>query len=88
MYYYTISQYSFSNEYFIHSGEGFKVLYQVALTILKVNEQMIWNVNDSVDTFQILQNMPRRLIDCHQFMKVSITFDSVVIIVFNMHTFS
>ncbi|KAL9550570.1 hypothetical protein PS6_005476 [Mucor atramentarius] len=50
-------------------GEGCKVLYKVALTILKLNEQRIWNAQDSVDTFQILQNMPKRLIDCDQFLK-------------------
>jgi len=53
------------------SGEGCKVLYKVALTILKLNEQRIWNAQDSVDTFQLLQNMPKRLIDCDQFLKVT-----------------
>ncbi|KAG2231138.1 hypothetical protein INT48_003346 [Thamnidium elegans] len=50
-------------------GEGYKVLYQVALTIMKLNEKVIWDAQDSIDTIQILQNMPRRLIDCHEFIK-------------------
>ncbi|CEP14389.1 hypothetical protein [Parasitella parasitica] len=50
-------------------GEGCKVLYQVALTIFKLNEQRIRNAKDSTETFQILQNMPKRVIDCDQFMK-------------------
>ncbi|KAI8645446.1 rab-GTPase-TBC domain-containing protein [Parasitella parasitica] len=50
-------------------GEGCKVLYQVALTIFKLNEQRIRNATDSTETFQILQNMPKRMIDCDQFMK-------------------
>lgn len=54
------------------SGEGYKVLYQVALTIIKLNEQAIWDAQDSIDTIQILQNMPRRLINCHEFIKVII----------------
>ncbi|OAD01593.1 hypothetical protein MUCCIDRAFT_83333 [Mucor lusitanicus CBS 277.49] len=52
-------------------GEGCKVLYKAALTILKLNEQRIRDAEDSVDTFQLLQNMPKRLIDCDQFLKLS-----------------
>ena len=52
------------------SGEGCQVLYKTALTILKLNEQRIRNAEDSVDTFQLLQNMPKKLIDCDQFLKV------------------
>ncbi|KAI8888486.1 hypothetical protein K501DRAFT_148601, partial [Backusella circina FSU 941] len=50
--------------------EGFQVLYQVALTIIKLSEPNIWKVNDSVDILQILQKMPNRFVDCHQFMEV------------------
>lgn len=60
------------NDVFFFSGEGYKVLYQVALTIMKLNEQAIWDAQDSIDTIQILQNMPRRLINCHEFIKVII----------------
>ncbi|KAI8050662.1 rab-GTPase-TBC domain-containing protein [Gilbertella persicaria] len=49
--------------------EGFKVLYQVALTILKLNEQRIYEAEDAIEAFQILQSMPKRMIDCDQFIK-------------------
>lgn len=51
------------------------MLYQVALTILKLNEQRVWDVEDSVDALQILQNTPKRMIDCDQFMKVKSTLN-------------
>lgn len=57
-------------QFLLYSGEGCKVLYKAALTILKLNEQRIRDAEDSVDTFQLLQNMPKRLIDCDQFLKV------------------
>jgi hypothetical protein len=47
------------------------MLYQAALTILKLNEQRIWDVKDSIDTLQILQSTPKRMIDCDQFIKVN-----------------
>ncbi|KAI9307267.1 rab-GTPase-TBC domain-containing protein [Cunninghamella echinulata] len=49
--------------------EGYRVLYKVALTLIKMNEHRIWALNDPMEIFPILQNMPRRLIDCHQFME-------------------
>ncbi|KAI8368632.1 rab-GTPase-TBC domain-containing protein [Choanephora cucurbitarum] len=51
-------------------GDGFKVIYQVALTILKLNEERILKAEDSIGAFQVLQNMPRRMIDCDKFIKV------------------
>ncbi|CAO3659614.1 unnamed protein product [Rhizopus stolonifer] len=51
------------------AGEGFKILYQVALTIIKLNEESIWNAEDSIEAFQILQNMPKTFVDSHDFMK-------------------
>ncbi|KAG0185798.1 hypothetical protein DFQ28_008759 [Apophysomyces sp. BC1034] len=49
--------------------EGYEVVFRVALTIIKLNEKKIWSAEDSMDSLQILQNMPRRLIDCHQLME-------------------
>ncbi|CEG79208.1 hypothetical protein RMATCC62417_13703 [Rhizopus microsporus] len=51
-------------------GGGFKVLYQAALTIIKMNEENIWEAEDSVDAFQILQNAPKKLIDGRHFIEV------------------
>ncbi|KAI8360822.1 rab-GTPase-TBC domain-containing protein [Blakeslea trispora] len=50
-------------------GDGFKIIYQAALTILKLNEQRILQAEDSIEALQVLQNMPRRMIDCDKFMK-------------------
>ncbi|KAI7897842.1 rab-GTPase-TBC domain-containing protein [Cokeromyces recurvatus] len=57
-------------------GEGFKVLYQVTFTLLKLNEQRISKAEDSVETFQILQNMPKRMIDCDKFIKCIFSGDN------------
>lgn len=54
-------------------SEGYKVLFRVALTIIKLNDRKIKAVEDPTEVFQILQNMPRRLIDCHKFMEVRTT---------------
>ncbi|CAO3616387.1 unnamed protein product [Mucor fragilis] len=48
--------------------EGYSILFQTALTIIKMNSEKIATLEDPIEIFQILQNMPRRLIDCHQFM--------------------
>ena len=56
--------------FWVNSGDGFKVIYQVALTILKLNEERILQAEDSIGAFQVLQNMPRRMIDCDKFIKV------------------
>lgn len=42
----------------------------MALTIIKQSEEKIWMAEDSVEAFQILQNTPKKLIDCHEFIKV------------------
>ncbi|KAI7896975.1 uncharacterized protein EV154DRAFT_410312 [Mucor mucedo] len=36
---------------------------------MKLNERSICNVADSVDIIQLLQKSPKRLIDCHEFIK-------------------
>ncbi|KAL9553480.1 hypothetical protein MBANPS3_003274 [Mucor bainieri] len=48
--------------------EGYSIMFQTALTIMKMNSEKIATLEDPIEIFQILQNMPRRLIDCHQFM--------------------
>ncbi|KAL7322289.1 hypothetical protein PS15p_211928 [Mucor circinelloides] len=48
--------------------EGYSIMFQTALTIIKMNSEKIATLEDPIEIFQILQNMPRRLIDCHQFM--------------------
>ncbi|CAI2171299.1 1875_t:CDS:2 [Funneliformis geosporum] len=46
--------------------EGNKVLFRVALSIFKLNEEKILAVNDPMEIFQVVQNMPKSLLDCHK----------------------
>ncbi|ORY95752.1 rab-GTPase-TBC domain-domain-containing protein [Syncephalastrum racemosum] len=48
--------------------EGQRALFRVALAIFKLNEHEILEVNDSLEIFQVVQNMPKRMIDCHKLM--------------------
>lgn len=41
---------------------------RVALAIFKLNEQAILAVNDPLEVFQVVQNMPKRMVDCHLLM--------------------
>ncbi|MCJ1361062.1 hypothetical protein MMC16_000159 [Acarospora aff. strigata] len=50
--------------------EGSKTLFRVALAIFKVGEQEIKAVNDPMEIFQVVQTIPRRLIDASQLMDV------------------
>jgi hypothetical protein len=52
-------------------SEGYQVLFLVALTIIHMNKDRISKLQDPIEIFQILQNMPRRLIDCPTLMGVS-----------------
>lgn len=45
-------------------------MFQVALSIIYMNRGKIEQLGDPIEIFQILQNMPRRLIDCPTFMDV------------------
>lgn len=56
----------------------------MALTIIKQSEEKIWMAEDSVEAFQILQNTPKKLINCHEFIKVRLLkeISIYVIIVF------
>ncbi|CAO3655507.1 unnamed protein product [Mucor hiemalis] len=48
--------------------EGYSVMFQVALSIIYMNREKVNELGDPIEIFQILQNMPRRLIDCPTFM--------------------
>lgn len=45
--------------------EGSKTLFRVALTIFKLGEREIRAVNDPMEIFQVVQTIPRRLVDCN-----------------------
>ena len=45
--------------------EGSKTLFRVALTIFKLGEQEIKAVNDPMEIFQVVQTIPRRMVDCN-----------------------
>ncbi|KAL9552461.1 hypothetical protein MBANPS3_003760 [Mucor bainieri] len=46
--------------------DGQKVLFRVALGIFKLNENEIMAVHDPLEVFQVIQNMPKRMVDCHK----------------------
>jgi hypothetical protein len=45
--------------------EGSKTLFRIALTIFKIGEHEIKSVSDSMEIFQVVQTIPRRLIDAN-----------------------
>lgn len=45
--------------------EGSKTLFRVALAIFKLGEVEIKAVNDPMEIFQVVQTIPRRLVDCN-----------------------
>jgi hypothetical protein len=49
--------------------EGSKTLFRIALTIFKVGEKEIMNVTDPMEIFQVVQTIPRRLIDASALME-------------------
>ncbi|OZJ05742.1 hypothetical protein BZG36_01289 [Bifiguratus adelaidae] len=49
--------------------EGNKVLFRVALAIFKMYESRILTVDDSLEVFQVVQNVPKRILDCHRLME-------------------
>ncbi|KAI8074946.1 rab-GTPase-TBC domain-containing protein [Gongronella butleri] len=48
--------------------EGRQTLMRVALAIFKMNEAAIMSVSDPLEVFQVVQNMPKRMVDCHYLM--------------------
>ncbi|GJJ76053.1 TBC1 domain family member 6 [Entomortierella parvispora] len=49
--------------------EGRKILFRVALTILRMHETEIAKIDDPLEVFQVVQNIPKRMIDCHKLME-------------------
>jgi len=49
--------------------EGSKTLFRIALTIFKVGEAEIKAVNDPMEIFQVVQTIPRRLIDANALLE-------------------
>lgn len=49
--------------------EGSKTLFRIALTVFKVGEQEIKAVTDPMEIFQVVQTIPRKLIDCNALME-------------------
>ncbi|KAF7732772.1 hypothetical protein EC973_000044 [Apophysomyces ossiformis] len=49
--------------------EGYEVMFRVALTVIKLSEEKICTAEDPMDALQILQNTPRRMVDCHRLME-------------------
>lgn len=49
--------------------EGSKTLFRIALAIFKLGENEIRNVGDPMEIFQVVQTIPRRLIDANGLME-------------------
>ncbi|KAL1636558.1 hypothetical protein SLS56_001143 [Neofusicoccum ribis] len=49
--------------------EGSKTLFRIALAILKIGEAEIRAISDPMEVFQIIQTLPRRLIDPNSLME-------------------
>ena len=52
-----------------HCSEGSKTLFRIALTVFKIGEPQIGAVNDPVEIFQVVQTIPRRLVDAGAIIK-------------------
>ncbi|KAJ1659030.1 hypothetical protein IWQ61_001824 [Dispira simplex] len=50
--------------------EGSKVLFRVALTLFKLNEDALLRTRDSLEQFQLVQEFPKKMIHCHHLMEV------------------
>lgn len=49
--------------------EGSKTLFRIALTIFKLGEAEIKAVSDPMEIFQVVQTIPRRMLDCNALME-------------------
>ena len=49
--------------------EGSRTLFRVAITIFKIGETRIKSVHDSMELFQVVQGLPRGMIDAGKFME-------------------
>lgn len=50
--------------------EGSRTLFRVALTIFKLGEQRIRELSDSMELFQVVQGLPRGMIDAAALMRM------------------
>ena len=50
--------------------EGSKTLFRIALAIFKAGEAQIKAVNDPMEIFQVVQSMPRSMLDVNALMEV------------------
>ena len=51
--------------------EGSKTLFRVALAIFKIGEERLRGLTDSMDMFQVVQSLPRGLLDVELLMRVA-----------------
>ena len=51
--------------------EGSKTLFRVALAIFKIGEERLRSLTDSMDMFQVVQSLPRELLDVDLLMSVA-----------------
>ncbi|KAF2500601.1 RabGAP/TBC [Lophium mytilinum] len=49
--------------------EGSKTLFRISLAIFKVGEPDIRSINDHMEIFQVIQTIPRRLVDANKLME-------------------
>ena len=50
--------------------EGSKTLFRIALAIFKFSERQILSINDPMEIFQVVQTIPRRMLDINGLMEV------------------
>ncbi|SAM06195.1 hypothetical protein [Absidia glauca] len=48
--------------------EGSSILFRIAMTLFKMSEPIIYGLIDPLEIFQVIQNFPKRLIDCQTLM--------------------
>lgn len=51
--------------------EGSKTIFRVALAIFKLGEKQITSVSDPMDVFNIVQTLPRGLLDANELMEIA-----------------
>ena len=49
--------------------EGSRTLFRVAISIFRIGEQRIKNLNDSMELFQVVQGLPRGMLDASNFLE-------------------
>ncbi|ORZ16890.1 hypothetical protein BCR42DRAFT_413398 [Absidia repens] len=54
---------------FCIDSEGSSILFRIALTLFKMSEPIIYGLDDPLEIFQVIQNFPKRIIDCQTLME-------------------